>query len=130
MSQPKRRATYEDLMQVPDHLVAEIIDGELVTSPRPASPHAWTSTVLGQDLGSLNGRGGAGRPGGWWILVEPEAARCRGRTGSRSRCVAPRAHADDSGRRLLHARARLGVRGDLAQHRPHRPLAEDGDLRP
>ena len=73
MSQPKRRATYEDLMQVPDHLVAEIIDGELVTSPRPASPHAWASTVLGQDLGSLNGRaGGAGRPGGWWILVEPE----------------------------------------------------------
>ena len=60
-------------MQVPDHLVAEIIDGELVTSPRPASPHAWTSSVLGQDLGPLNGRaGGAGRPGGWWILDEPE----------------------------------------------------------
>ena len=60
-------------MQVPDHLVAEIIDGELIASPRPASPHAWTSTVLGQDLGPLNGRaGGAGRPGGWWILDEPE----------------------------------------------------------
>jgi Uma2 family endonuclease len=73
MSAPKRRATYEDLMQVPDHLVAEIIDGELVTSPRPATPHAWTSSVLGQDLGPLNGRGGgAGRPGGWWILDEPE----------------------------------------------------------
>ena len=73
MSAPKRRATYEDLMQVPDHLVAEIIDGELVTSPRPATPHAWASTVLSQDLGPLNGHaGGAGRPGGWWILMEPE----------------------------------------------------------
>ena len=60
-------------MQVPDHLVAEIIDGELISSPRPASPYAWASTVLGQDLGPLNGRaGGAGRPGGWWILHEPE----------------------------------------------------------
>src|SRR5262245_28194447 len=69
----KRRATYEDLVQVPDHLVAEIIDGELITSPRPASPHAWTTSVLGQDLGPLNGRGGRpDRPGGWWILFEPE----------------------------------------------------------
>lgn len=69
----KRRATYEDLMQVPEHLVAEIIDGELITSPRPASPHAWASTVLGQDLGPLNGRAGRpDRPGGWWILDEPE----------------------------------------------------------
>jgi Uma2 family endonuclease len=68
-----RRATYDDLMQVPDHLVAEIIDGELVTSPRPASPHAFAASVLGQDLGPLHGRSeGAGRPGGWWILFEPE----------------------------------------------------------
>ena len=73
MSQPKRRATYEDLMQVPDHLVAEIIDGELITSPRPASPHAWTYSVLGQDLAPFNRRpGGLAGPGGWWILDEPE----------------------------------------------------------
>ncbi len=30
----KRRATYEDLVKVPDHLVAEILDGELYASPR------------------------------------------------------------------------------------------------
>ena len=40
MSAPKRRATYDDLMQVPDTKVAEIIDGELIVSPRPATPHA------------------------------------------------------------------------------------------
>ena len=69
----KRRATYKDLMEVPDHLVAEIIDGELVTSPRPASPHAWASSTIGQDLGPFSGRPAApGGPGGWWILGEPE----------------------------------------------------------
>ena len=69
----KRRATYEDLMQVPDHLVAEIIDGELVTSPRPALPHARAASIIGQDLAPFDGRPGRpGGPGGWWILDEPE----------------------------------------------------------
>jgi len=36
----KRRATYGDLLEVPGHLVAEIIHGTLVTQPRPAPPHA------------------------------------------------------------------------------------------
>ena len=73
MSQPKRRATYEDLMQVPDHLVAEIIDGELITTPRPASPHAQAASVIGQDLGPFHRKPGRpGGPGGWWVLDEPE----------------------------------------------------------
>src|SRR5262249_41649709 len=50
VDRPKRRATYEDLMQVPDHKVAEIIDGELFVTPRPASPHAYAATVSGGDL--------------------------------------------------------------------------------
>jgi Uma2 family endonuclease len=65
------RATYEDLLKVPEHLVAEIIDGELITSPRPASPHSWASSQLGGALlpPFMNGRGG---PGDWIILDEPE----------------------------------------------------------
>jgi len=64
-------ATYEDLLAVPDHLVAEILDGELYTSPRPAPRHADASTGLGGALRGPFDRGRGG-PGGWRILGEPE----------------------------------------------------------
>jgi len=68
-----RRATYEDLLKVPDILVAEIIDGELFTSPRPASPHARAASVIRADVDPFDRRPGSpGGPGGWWILFEPE----------------------------------------------------------
>lgn len=67
----KRDARWEDLLAVPEHLVAEIVNGDLVTSPRPAPRHARTSSGLGVDLGSAFDRGRNG-PGGWWILDEPE----------------------------------------------------------
>src|SRR5580692_172409 len=44
---PKLPATYEDLLAVPKHMVAEIIHGALVTTPRPASRHALASSILG-----------------------------------------------------------------------------------
>ena len=70
----RRRATYQDLVEVPDHLVAEILDGELVTSPRPASPHALATLRISVDLGGAFDRRAGGRevPGGWWLLSEPE----------------------------------------------------------
>jgi Uma2 family endonuclease len=74
MAQPDRRgqpATYEDLLKVPDHLVAEIVDGDLYTSPRPAPRHADASTGLGGALRGPFDRGRGG-PGGWRILAEPE----------------------------------------------------------
>jgi Uma2 family endonuclease len=73
MSTARRRATYEDLLQVPDILIAEIVDGELITSPRPAFPHAQATSAVIQDLGPFSRRpGGPGGPGGWWILFGPE----------------------------------------------------------
>lgn len=68
----KRAATYDDLLKVPPHLVGEIIDGELITSPRPAARHAVASSALGVELGGAFGRSGRGGPGGWVILDEPE----------------------------------------------------------
>jgi Uma2 family endonuclease len=68
---PSRRATYEDLIGVPANKVAEILDGELYASPRPASPHAVAGSALAGQLHRPfnDGRGG---PGGWWLLYEPE----------------------------------------------------------
>jgi Uma2 family endonuclease len=67
----KRSATYEDLLRVPPPLVAEIVDGDLYTSPRPAPRHAVASSGVGGQLYPPFhvGRGG---PGGWIILHEPE----------------------------------------------------------
>lgn len=64
-------ATYEDLVAVPENLVAEMFDGELYASPRPALPHAHAASVLGGELSGPFHRGRNG-PGGWWILDEPE----------------------------------------------------------
>jgi Uma2 family endonuclease len=72
MGEPaKRRASYEDVLAAPPHKVAEIIDGELVLSPRPAAPHAAAATALGEELGPPFKRGRGG-PGGWINLDEPE----------------------------------------------------------
>jgi Uma2 family endonuclease len=66
-----RPATYEDLLKVPDHMVAEIVDDELHASPRPAPRHASATVALTVVIGGAfhHGRGG---PGGWRILSEPE----------------------------------------------------------
>ena len=66
-----RRATYDDLLKVPEHLVAEIIDGVLYAQPRPAPRHAMASGVLMMQIGGPFHLGSGG-PGGWVLLVEPE----------------------------------------------------------
>jgi Uma2 family endonuclease len=55
----------------PEEMVAEILDGELHLSPRPARPHANVALNLAGILAApfKFGRGG---PGGWVILYEPE----------------------------------------------------------
>jgi len=66
-----KRATYEDVLNAPENKVAEILDGELFLSPRPAPRHSVISSELGMAIGNPFHRGSGG-PGGWWILDEPE----------------------------------------------------------
>lgn len=68
---PKKTDPYTELLNLPEHLVGEIIGGELHTQPRPAGPHALAASSIGGELYSPyhKGRGG---PGGWWIIDEPE----------------------------------------------------------
>ena len=70
----RRKATYEDLLKVPENMVAEILDGELYATPRPASPHANAASGIAGDVRGPFHRepDGPGQPGGWWILFEPE----------------------------------------------------------
>ncbi|PTL76630.1 Uma2 family endonuclease [Vitiosangium sp. GDMCC 1.1324] len=67
----RRKATYADLEAFPPHLVAELVDGELYVSRRPASLQARAKGALHYELDGPfdQGRGG---PGGWLLLFEPE----------------------------------------------------------
>ena len=72
VTKPARRtATYDDLLAVPQPLVAEILFGELVTHPRPAPRHARAALRLGTILSGPFDLGVDG-PGGWVFLGEPE----------------------------------------------------------
>jgi Uma2 family endonuclease len=66
-----RPATYEDLVKPPDRLVAEVVDGELHATPRPAFAHVRAGSSLGVVIGGPYDHGHDG-PGGWWILDELE----------------------------------------------------------
>jgi Uma2 family endonuclease len=71
-TRPHRRdATYQDILDAPPGMVAEIVRGALHLHPRPRPRHARAITSLGDELVSPfdKARGG---PGGWWILIEPE----------------------------------------------------------
>jgi hypothetical protein len=61
----------QDLFDLPENVVGEIIDGRLVTHPRPAPRHARAYSSLGFELGGPFDQARNG-PGGWWILDEPE----------------------------------------------------------
>jgi Uma2 family endonuclease len=67
----KKNATYDDLREVPEHFVAEMFDGDLYASPRPATPHSRAASVLAAALISPFDQGRNG-PGGWLFLYEPE----------------------------------------------------------
>ncbi|MGI9215350.1 MAG: Uma2 family endonuclease [Gammaproteobacteria bacterium] len=70
-TEAKKFATYSDILALPEHLIGEIINGELIASPRPGPRHTRSSSALGGAIFNPFDRGGDG-PGGWWILDEPE----------------------------------------------------------
>ncbi len=65
------RATYQDVLDAPPHMVAEVVDGKLYTHPRPAPRHAVASSALGGKINQFFQFDRDG-PDGWWILDEPE----------------------------------------------------------
>jgi Uma2 family endonuclease len=69
---PKVPTVYERWLAVPDHQNGEIIDGELVVTPRPAPKHSQAASALGAKLVGPFQFGDGGGPGGWVILDEPE----------------------------------------------------------
>lgn len=71
MSKTERNATYEDILALPEHVIGELVDGELIVSPRPAPRHARAAGALFSRLSRWFDDGDGG-PGGWWIVFEPE----------------------------------------------------------
>lgn len=72
MSEPARKkATYEDLYGVPENMIGEIINGELIATPRPSPRHSQFISTLGEEIGPPYRRGRGG-PGGWVFLIEVE----------------------------------------------------------
>jgi Uma2 family endonuclease len=67
----KIKTIHEQWLELPDHVVGEIIAGELHVSPRPAPKHGnAASSLLNEVMGPFHkGKGG---PGGWIIMMEPE----------------------------------------------------------
>lgn len=72
MSEPAAKSpSYEDLYSIPENMIGEIIDGELIVTPRPSGEHSNAAFALSAELGPPY-RFGRGGPGGWIILFEPE----------------------------------------------------------
>lgn len=68
---PKAGATYEDVLNAPAGMIAELVAGELLLQPRPAAKHVHSASRIGALLTPPFELGRAG-PGGWMILDEPE----------------------------------------------------------
>jgi len=67
----EKPASYQDLFDLPEHMVGQIIHGMLHAHPRPSPSLAIAASTLMMDIGSPFQRGRDG-PGGWRIVFEPE----------------------------------------------------------
>ena len=71
LSTASKKACYEDLYGISENMIGEIVNGELVATPRPSGKHANAASVLGGEI-IAPFRLGKGGPGGWIILFEQE----------------------------------------------------------
>lgn len=64
-------ASYSDLLAVPADVRAEVLSGEILTTPAPLPRHSKTQGATRRFLGGpFDDDDGHGGPGGWWIFVE------------------------------------------------------------
>jgi Uma2 family endonuclease len=66
-----RKTPYEELIDLPESLTGEVLNGQLYAHPRPGGRHILVASNIGAEFHGPYQRGKGG-PGGWWILVEPE----------------------------------------------------------
>ena len=57
---------------IPENMTGEIIDGELIVTPRPSRKHGLCATALGAAVTAPYQFGQGGGPGGWVFIIEPE----------------------------------------------------------
>jgi Uma2 family endonuclease len=98
----KKPATYQDVIDAPEGVTAELVDGELFLMSRPVLRHARTGLRLPAELDQRYG----GAAGGWWIV--PEVELWLGVPEPRGKVLVP----DISGWR----RARYTPSGDAVGH--------------
>ena len=67
----RRPATYQDVLDAPPNMVAELVNGALHVQPRPGLWAALAKTRLGAEIGCQVERGRNGVPG-WRLIFEPE----------------------------------------------------------
>ena len=72
VSEPTQQLrTYADLLGLPDDVRAEVINGEILTSPAPLPRHSKAQGAMRRFIGGpYDDDDGHGGPGGWWIFVE------------------------------------------------------------
>ena len=76
MAKPASKlATYADLLTTPEDMRAEVLAGEIVSSPAPLPRHSKAQGAARRFLGGpFDDDDGRGGPGGWWIFVEVDVA--------------------------------------------------------
>lgn len=68
----QKKASYHDLLEIPENMTGEIVNGVLIATPRPSRNHVHVASALGIKIAPFYQFGEAGGPGGWIIYDEPE----------------------------------------------------------